>query len=100
MGRKIQGNLKVWHLVLFYIGLIYDTIGTTMKTNLSDSSFWSLHRITGLIAIILMLIHALWATYVLVKKDNDKIHKFHKFSIFVWIIWLIQYFIGVAIGMF
>ncbi|GAA3660933.1 TIGR03987 family protein [Asaccharospora irregularis DSM 2635] len=59
----------------------------------------NLHGVTGLLAIILMLFHASWATFVLYKNDDNKKKIFHKFSIIVWIIWLIPYFIGMFIGM-
>ena len=53
---------------------------------------YDIHGISGVLAIILMFIHAIWATVVLVKKDEKMIVSFHKFSIFVWLIWLIPYF--------
>ncbi len=99
-GEKIQGRLKPWHLVLFYFGLICDTLGTSFMSQLSNASFISLHGFTGLIAIGLMFVHAVWATIVLIKKDEAKIQKFHKFSIIVWAIWLIPYFIGMVLGMY
>jgi uncharacterized repeat protein (TIGR03987 family) len=43
------------------------------------------------LAIVLMFVHAIWATFVLVKKDEKMIANFHKFSIAVWFIWLIPY---------
>lgn len=84
--------LKPIHLVFFWAGLVFDTTGTTLMSTLASSSesrMISLHGITGMIAIVLMLIHALWATFVIVKK-NEKIQEtFHRFSLFVWIVWLI-----------
>jgi uncharacterized repeat protein (TIGR03987 family) len=57
------------------------------------------HTLTGQIAIWLMLIHAVWATWV-VKWGNEKaIKEFHRYSIIVWLIWLIPYFGGVYLGM-
>jgi uncharacterized repeat protein (TIGR03987 family) len=53
---------------------------------------FDIHGITGLIAIILMLIHAVWATIVLVRKNEIAIQNFHKFSVVVWAIWLVPYF--------
>jgi uncharacterized repeat protein (TIGR03987 family) len=53
---------------------------------------FDLHGITGMIAILLMFIHAVWAFVVLVKKDEKAINNFHKFSVAVWVIWLIPYF--------
>jgi uncharacterized repeat protein (TIGR03987 family) len=52
---------------------------------------YDIHGLTGLLAILLMLIHAVWATIVLLKKDEKWISKFHKFSVVVWLIWLIPY---------
>jgi uncharacterized repeat protein (TIGR03987 family) len=53
-----------------------------------------IHSITGILAIVLMLIHAIWATVVLVKKNEAAIVRFHHFSVIVWIIWLIPYLSG------
>lgn len=100
-GEKIQGRLKTWHLVLFFFGLFCDTTGTlimeriakTSTASMSASTF-NFHGLTGVIAILLMLVHAIWATVVLVKKDENAIAKFHKLSIFVWIIWLVPFFSG------
>jgi len=59
---------------------------------------FTFHGLTGLIAVILMLFHAIWATIVL-KKNNEKlILKFHKFSIVVWIIWLVPMISGMIFG--
>ena len=49
------------------------------------------HGVTGVIAILLMLVHAIWAAVVLVQKDKKAILNFHKFSLLVWFIWLIPY---------
>jgi len=57
------------------------------------------HTLTGQIAIWLMLIHAVWATWVIIK-GNEKLRvTFHHFSIIVWMIWLIPYFGGMYLGM-
>lgn len=98
-SERIQGRLKPWHLVIFYLGLVCDSLGTSFMSKISDASFFSLHGITGLLAIVLMFIHALWATIVLVQKDEQKIKQFHKLSITVWCVWLIPYFIGMFLGM-
>ena len=60
---------------------------------------FDVHGITGLIAILLMLIHALWAFVVLLKKDEKAITNFHKFSVVVWLVWLIPYFSPMFFGM-
>ena len=88
-SERIQGRLKDWHTVFFWMGLVCDTWGTGMMFEFVGSMTFDVHGIAGLLAIILMLVHALWATYVLVKKDEKMIVSFHKFSVFVWLIWLI-----------
>lgn len=99
-SERFQKSLKKWHLVMFWIGLIFDTTGTTLMSKISGDTFqFNFHGITGLLAIVLMLVHALWATYVLAKKDTAKTKNFHKFSIFVWIIWLIPFISGMIFGM-
>ena len=90
-SERFQGKLKAWHLVFFFLGLICDTLGTGLMFELAGGLTADVHGITGLIAIILMVIHAIWATIVLARKDEQWIKNFHKFSIVVWLIWLIPY---------
>ena len=91
-SERISGQLKPWHLVFFVLGLTCDTWGTGMMFEMVGGMTFDIHGITGVIAIVLMLIHALWAFVVLKRKDEKAIHNFHKFSVAVWVIWLIPYF--------
>ena len=98
-SEKLQGNLKPWHLGLFLLGLVCDTTGTLLMESIASSlsqvtTGTNLHGITGFIAIVLMLIHAIWGAFVLIKKNKDMISKFHKFSVIVWIIWLVPFISG------
>ena len=98
-SEKIQGELKVWHLVVFYIGLVFDTTGTMMMSNIAgDVTLLSFHGLTGLLAILLMLFHAVWATVVLVRNDQKARANFHKLSLIVWLIWLIPFVSGAIFG--
>ncbi len=99
-SEKLQGRLKSWHLILFYLGLVFDTLGTTLMSRLTEGGFvLNFHGVTGLLAIILMFLHALWATIVLLKHDEKAKKNFHRFSIVVWLIWLIPFISGAAFGM-
>jgi len=99
-SEKIQGVLKKWHLIIFWCGLVFDTLGTTLMSQISGEGFsLNFHGITGLIAIILMLFHALWATRVLMKNDEKSKASFHKFSLIVWLIWLAPFISGMLFGM-
>ena len=105
-GERVLRNLKMQHVVLFYLGLVCDAIGTGIMTRMALSvadvptaMFGSVHSITGLLAILLMLFHAIWATIVVVRNNEKQKQNFHKFSLLVWMIWLIPYSIGAFEGM-
>lgn len=94
--------LKPVHLVFFWLGLICDTTGTMLMSRMADGSgggLMSAHGITGMIAIVLMMIHAVWASVALARKDEKTMHTFHRFSILVWVIWLIPFVLGMMMGM-
>ena len=90
-SERISGRLKPWHLVFFVFGLICDTWGTGMMFDFVGGMTFDIHGISGVLAIALMFVHAIWAFVVLIKKDEEAINGFHKFSFVVWIIWLIPY---------
>jgi uncharacterized repeat protein (TIGR03987 family) len=98
-GERLSGRLKVWHTIFFWLGLICDTWGTGLMFEMVGGLTYDIHGLSGLLAIILMLIHAIWATVVLVKKDEKMIANFHKFSVTVWLIWLIPYFSPMVLRM-
>ncbi len=98
-SERFAGQLKPWHLAFFWTGLVFDTWGTGMMMDMAGGLSFDIHGLTGLIAILLMLIHALWATVVLVRKDEVMIRNFHKFSVVVWVIWLVPYFSPMFIAM-
>ncbi len=97
-------RLKAIHLDFFWAGFVCDVLGTRLMAQISDAStasgtMLSAHAVTGIIAIVLMLIHAVWATIVLLRKDEKMQLTFHKFSLAVWCIWLIPFVIGMVMGM-
>ena len=94
--------LKPTHLVFFWLGLIMDATGTYLMSQISvggGGTEMSIHGITGMIAILLMLIHAIWASAVLISKNENAQRSFHRFSLLVWFIWLIPFVIGMIMGM-
>ena len=93
-SERLAGRLKGWHLAFFWAGFVCDATGTGIMMEMSDADFFNIHGLTGLIAILLMFIHALWASVVLARKDEKAIVNFHKFSVVVWVIWLIPYLNG------
>lgn len=105
-GERKSKILNKKHVVIFWLGLLCDTTGTLTMSKIAKSGIESIgatsqiiHGVTGLLAIVLMLFHAIWATWVLYKNDEEQKVKFHKFSIIVWIVWLVPYIVGMIIGM-
>ncbi len=98
-SERIQGRLKPWHLVFFVLGLVCDTWGTGLMFEFVGGMAFDIHGISGLLAIILMFIHAVWALIVLLRKDEKALTNFHKFSVLVWVIWLIPYFSPMIFGL-
>lgn len=96
-------QLKKIHLIFFWLGLCMDTMGTILMGRIAEqpmlSGKLSLHGVTGMLAIILMIVHAIWATVVLVKNNEDSAKNFHRLSIAVWAVWLVPYILGMVIGM-
>ena len=97
-SEKMQGILKAWHLVFFWIGFACDTSGTTLMGVMSSSFGLTIHTVTGFAAIFLMGFHAVWALIVLVRKNETAQKKFHRFSLIVWLIWLIPFFTGMFLN--
>lgn len=98
-SEKFAGRLKAWHLILFWAGLAADTVGTSLMKEIAGGVILNFHGATGLAALFLMTLHTVWATVVLMKKDERAISSFHRFSLVVWLLWLIPFFTGMVIGM-
>ena len=92
-AERIAKRLKKWHLLFFWSGLVCDTVATGIMME-GSASLFSVHGITGVVAIGLMLLHAVWASAVLAINSQRAIENFHRFSLGVWIIWLISYLTG------
>lgn len=103
-SERRAGELKPKHLLLFGLGLVFDTTGTTIMSSLAKGgetlgSTGLLHQITGVAAIALMAFHLIWGIYVLVKGTPQAKQTFHRFSLIVWLFWLIPYIGGLIVGM-
>ena len=93
--------LKGWHVASFWTGFAFDVSGTQAMQKLTNSpiDLMDPHALTGQIALWLMLIHAVWATAVVIKQNEKMRLKFHRYSIVVWLIWLVPYLGGMLMGM-
>ena len=100
-SERIIKYLKPVHVVFFWVGFAFDISGTWAMHQLAKGPFNLIepHTLTGQIALWLMLLHAVWATWVVIKGSENVRKEFHRFSIIVWIIWLVPYFGGMYLGM-
>ncbi|MCX6134459.1 MAG: HsmA family protein [Ignavibacteriales bacterium] len=100
-SERLVRYLKPWHVAAFWTGFLFDVSGTWAMHRMAQGPFdlTAPHTLTGQIALILMLSHALWATYVSLKGTESSRSGFHRFSMIVWLIWLIPYFGGMYMGM-
>jgi uncharacterized repeat protein (TIGR03987 family) len=100
-SERFSKYLKRWHAAAFWTGFTFDVSGTLAMAKLSKDPFnlLHLHTMTGQIALWLMLIHAIWATSVVMKGSESARKNFHKYSLIVWLFWLIPYFGGMIMGM-
>jgi uncharacterized repeat protein (TIGR03987 family) len=97
-SERVGHRLRPWHLAFFWSGLVCDAIGTDAMRRLVGGLRLNAHGVTGALALLLMLAHAVWATVVLVRADQRAIATFHRVSVFVWTVWLIPFISGVAIA--
>lgn len=100
-GERRSGTLSLRHVLLFWGGLVCDTTGTMIMSNMAQQSAaggFGIHAVTGVIAIGLMLVHATWATVTYVRKNERGMQRFRTFSTFVWLAWLVPYIIGMLVG--
>ncbi len=98
-SEKIQGSLRAKHLIFFWLGFIFDSSSTMIMGAISHSSSVNLHSISGIAAILLMFLHAVWASIVLLSGKDEKKRKFSRFSILVWCLWLVPYSTGAVMNM-
>ena len=100
-AEKVQGRLKLWHIVFFLLGLVADSLGTAIMSDIAGQKgdVDPLHGITGMLAIVLMAIHAVWAIVTYRKGNENSMRNFSKFSVIVWAFWLVPYGLGLVLGM-
>ncbi|WP_457637090.1 HsmA family protein [Oceanithermus sp.] len=97
--ERLAGELRWPHLALFWAGCAADSAGTEMMYRILGHVEFNLHGVTGLTALSLMLVHAVWATWVLLRGGPEAKRRFHRFSVSVWTIWLVPYLTGYLLSM-
>lgn len=100
-GERRHGSLNLKYVLLFWAGLVCDTTGTLIMSSIASQSNitgFGIHGLTGALAIVLMIVHALWATLTYLRGSQQARRRFHTFSTVVWLLWLVPYIIGMLVG--
>ena len=99
-SERVQRDLRIWHVGLFWLGLACDGTATQLMHQLTvaGENAGIVHTATGFAAFWLMAIHAAWATWVLFRGSREAREGFHRYSIVVWAVWLVPYFGGMIAG--
>ena len=98
-AEQRSGVLKPWHLALFWLGLIFDTTGTTLMSKIAGGFELNIHGVLGVAAIALMLVHAGWATIAITFKQQQVLKSFHTFSTHVWGLWMLSLVSGMVLAL-
>lgn len=101
-GEKKTRTIQQKHLLFFLGGLIFDSTGISLMSNIAKDhggSQLGMHQITGALALGLMTIHFIWALWVYYKGSEQAKQQFNKFSLGVWTLWLISFILGILLGM-
>ncbi|HSK46443.1 MAG TPA: HsmA family protein [Coriobacteriia bacterium] len=93
-GARRRGEIKTSHVVFLWLGLLLDAGGTGLMAMEIGYYRMDVHGIIGSIAILLMLISAIWATVAKNKTDAAATTTYLRASIWVWAFWLLPYFYG------
>ena len=94
----LKKQLKPWHIVLFGLGVVTDSLGTLfMYLNVGHLIFTA-HSISGFLGLFLMVFHFLWASLAIKSNSSTLKITFHKLSILVWFFWLVSYISGAYLG--
>lgn len=94
----IHKQLKKWHLSMFGLGVVTDTIGTLCMYFHVGHLIFTAHSISGFLGLFLMIFHFYWAVLVIKTDDVERQKTFHRFSILVWAFWMISYISGFYLG--
>jgi len=97
-SERFTARLRPWHLAMFWLGFAWDGLGTERMRRMAGGLRLNFHGLTGIIALLLMLAHALWASLVLLRRDERAIRTFHRVSVVVWTAWLVPFLSGALLG--
>jgi uncharacterized repeat protein (TIGR03987 family) len=98
-GVRVTRKPKFIFVILSWAGFVLDTSGTIAMALLAGEWHWNLHGVTGVLAILAMMINSIWITLEHRSKQPEVSSKYLKFSLIIWIVWLVSFLTGTALAM-
>jgi uncharacterized repeat protein (TIGR03987 family) len=109
-AQRRSGQLRWWQVGAFAAGLTADVSGTVLMAQLAApgapvvktataAMLDSVMKITGGIALVLMLVLLVWSIVVMVRSTPRKHELFRRYGVVIWAIWLVPYFSGLIAAM-
>lgn len=98
-SERLQGHLKIWHLIVFGAGVFTDALATLLTIKAVGTIVFTLHAVFGFVSLFLMALHFGWAVIAFARNRKAGMQQFHRFSLFVWSIWLLSYITGFVSGL-
>ncbi len=98
--EHVRGRLKFWHIGLILSGLVCNAIGVGLMKSIAQLNGTNdeLHTLLGVLTIFIIMVHAMWAIWVLVVRSPKAYLYYNRLSIFLWCIWLIPFFFEIYLS--
>lgn len=93
-SERLKKGLRLWMVIVFLSGFLCDLTGTTLMRVIAGKTVLNTHAISGYTALIIMLLHLIWAILAITKRGRAQA-LFTRFSIYAWCIWMIAFILGV-----
>lgn len=93
-GARRSGEIRTKHVIFLWLGLLLDAGGTALMALEIGYYRMDIHGIIGSLAILLMLVSAIWATAARSNKDAAITSTYLKASVWVWAFWMLPYLYG------
>ena len=94
-SERILRVLRPWMVLLFASGFLCDLVGTSLMFLRAAEKFsLTLHAVSGYAALVIMLLHLVWAVLALTKHGKSEVY-FTRFSRFAWLFWLAVFMTGI-----
>ena len=91
---------KPLHLVLLWASFCLNVIGfgllTKMIVDAEGFAPW-LCRFSGIIALVILMLHSIWGTAVLVLKEEKSTRIYHRDGKLLWKIWIVPFIIEIML---